>query len=184
MLLKISSFCTTHKSSVSTGFTEQIMPILRILCYNGSLFTWTVVSLTIAKFKSVWLHLFLYREHVHSHDFVWLQLVACTILLYSYNRILTEGWKPCANRGSTCTLNNFQWCAEVYFSYPPISQSLHSNGCTCYTAPSLRFFVPNGLQAYRHFFFSEGCVCDVCDRSHLPPRGSVFTAITLQLLPL
>jgi hypothetical protein len=37
MLLKISSLCTTHKSSVSTGFTEQIMPILRILCYNGSL---------------------------------------------------------------------------------------------------------------------------------------------------
>jgi hypothetical protein len=23
-----SSFCTTHQSSVSTGFTEQIMPIL------------------------------------------------------------------------------------------------------------------------------------------------------------
>jgi hypothetical protein len=35
MLLKISSFCTTHESSVSTGFTKQIMPILRILCYNG-----------------------------------------------------------------------------------------------------------------------------------------------------
>jgi hypothetical protein len=27
------------------------MPILRILCYNGSLVTWTVVSLTTAKFK-------------------------------------------------------------------------------------------------------------------------------------
>jgi hypothetical protein len=39
MLVKISSFCTLHKSSVSTGFTEQIMPILRILCYNGSLVT-------------------------------------------------------------------------------------------------------------------------------------------------
>jgi hypothetical protein len=51
MLLKISSFCTTHKSSASTGFTEQIMPILRNLCYNGSLVTWTVVGLTTAKFK-------------------------------------------------------------------------------------------------------------------------------------
>jgi hypothetical protein len=40
-----SSFCTTHKSSVSTGFAEQIMPILRD---NGSLVTWTVVRLTIA----------------------------------------------------------------------------------------------------------------------------------------
>jgi hypothetical protein len=27
------------------------MPILRILCYNGSLVTWTVVSFTTAKFK-------------------------------------------------------------------------------------------------------------------------------------
>jgi hypothetical protein len=32
-------------------FTEKIMPILRILCYNGSLVTWTVVSLTASKFK-------------------------------------------------------------------------------------------------------------------------------------
>jgi hypothetical protein len=51
MLLKMSSFCTIHKSSVSTGFTEQIMPILRILCYNGSLVTRTVVGLSTANFK-------------------------------------------------------------------------------------------------------------------------------------
>jgi hypothetical protein len=51
MLLKISCFCATYKSSVSTGFTEQIMHILRILCYNGSLVIWTVVGLIIAKFK-------------------------------------------------------------------------------------------------------------------------------------
>jgi hypothetical protein len=38
------SFCTIHKSSVSTGFAKQIMPILRVLCYNGSLVTWTVVA--------------------------------------------------------------------------------------------------------------------------------------------
>jgi hypothetical protein len=58
MLLNICSFCTTHKFSVSTGFTEQIMPILRILCYNGSLVTWTVVGLTTAKFNSVLYHLY------------------------------------------------------------------------------------------------------------------------------
>jgi hypothetical protein len=29
MLLKISSFCTTHRPSVSTGYTKQIIPILR-----------------------------------------------------------------------------------------------------------------------------------------------------------
>jgi hypothetical protein len=51
MLLKNSCFCTTHKSSVSTGFAEQIMPILHVSCCNGCLVTWTVVSLTTAKFK-------------------------------------------------------------------------------------------------------------------------------------
>jgi hypothetical protein len=56
MLLKFSSFCTIHKSSVSTGVTEQIMPILRILCYNGSLVTWTVVGLTTAMFKPLIIH--------------------------------------------------------------------------------------------------------------------------------
>jgi hypothetical protein len=50
-VIENSSFCTTHKSSVITGFAEQIMPILRILCYNGSSVPWTVVSLTTAKFK-------------------------------------------------------------------------------------------------------------------------------------
>jgi hypothetical protein len=49
----------------------------------------------------------------------------------------------------------------------------HSNGCTRYIAPSLRLFVPNGLQAY-HYVFSQGCACDFCDRSHLPSVGSVF----------
>jgi hypothetical protein len=32
-----SSYCTVYKSSVSPDFAKQIMPILRILCYNGSL---------------------------------------------------------------------------------------------------------------------------------------------------
>jgi hypothetical protein len=40
-----------HKSSVSTAFAEDIMLILHILCYNGSLVTRTVVSLTTANFK-------------------------------------------------------------------------------------------------------------------------------------
>jgi hypothetical protein len=42
-----------HKSSVSTGFAGQIMSILPILCCNGCLIIWTVVSLTTAKFKSL-----------------------------------------------------------------------------------------------------------------------------------
>jgi hypothetical protein len=54
-----------------------------------------------------------YHEHVHSHDFVSLLLVARTILLY--NRIHTECWKTCANRGPVSTLENFQWCGESCF---------------------------------------------------------------------
>jgi hypothetical protein len=54
MLLKISSFFTTHKSSVSTSFTEQIMPILRIL-----------YGLTQVKVKvKVTLRLAVYRQSV------------------------------------------------------------------------------------------------------------------------
>jgi hypothetical protein len=40
--------CSIKKFSVSPGFAKQNMPIL---CYNGSLVTWTVVRLTAAKFK-------------------------------------------------------------------------------------------------------------------------------------
>jgi hypothetical protein len=46
-----SSFYTSHKNSVSIGFRQQIMPILHILCYNGTSVTRTVVSLTTVKFK-------------------------------------------------------------------------------------------------------------------------------------
>jgi hypothetical protein len=81
MLLKILPFAQD-----TSPLSEQIMPILRLLCYNGSLVTWTVVGLTTAKFKplifSLWLHHILYPEYVHFYDFVWYLLVACTILLY------------------------------------------------------------------------------------------------------
>jgi hypothetical protein len=75
MLLKILPFALCTSPLVSTDFAKQIMPILRILCYNGSLDTLTVVILATAKFKPhiffiVWFRLFLYREHVHSHDLV------------------------------------------------------------------------------------------------------------------
>jgi hypothetical protein len=50
-VIETSCFCVAHKSSVSTGSTEQIKPILHILCYNGGLVTWMVASLTTAKFK-------------------------------------------------------------------------------------------------------------------------------------
>jgi hypothetical protein len=117
MLLKILSFAL-HTSSLSVqALQSKCMPILRIVCYNGSLVNWPIVSLTTAKFKplifSVWLRFVLCCEHVHSHDFVWLLFVACTILLH--NCIHTEGWKPCANRGPLSTLDDFQWRGEPCF---------------------------------------------------------------------
>jgi hypothetical protein len=45
------SFCSIHKFPLSPGSKKQIMFISGILCYNGSLVTWTVISLTAAKFK-------------------------------------------------------------------------------------------------------------------------------------
>jgi hypothetical protein len=60
------------------------------------------------------LHLVLYYERVHSHNFAWLLLVSFTALLY--NRIHTGGWKPRENRGPVCTLENFQWCGEPCFA--------------------------------------------------------------------
>jgi hypothetical protein len=50
-VIENSCLCTIYNSSASRGFAKQIMSILCILCYNGSLVTWTVVSLTVAKFK-------------------------------------------------------------------------------------------------------------------------------------
>jgi hypothetical protein len=50
-VIEYFSFCIIYKSSVSPDFAKQIMSILRTLCYNGSLTTWTVLSLTTAKFK-------------------------------------------------------------------------------------------------------------------------------------
>jgi hypothetical protein len=106
------------------------MSILRILCYNGSLVTWTAVSLTTAKFKPLILSFSgspcPTREHVHSHDFIWLLLVACTILLH--NRIHRENWKPCATRGPVYTLENFKYCGEtcpVYSSAARTAQKSH-----------------------------------------------------------
>jgi hypothetical protein len=42
-----------YKSFVNTGFAKQIMAVLRILLYNGSLVTWTVVSSTTANFSTL-----------------------------------------------------------------------------------------------------------------------------------
>jgi hypothetical protein len=45
------SLCTIFKSPLSPSFAKQIMSLLLILCYNGSLVTWTVISLAPTKFE-------------------------------------------------------------------------------------------------------------------------------------
>jgi hypothetical protein len=77
MLLKSSSFSTIRKSSVSTGFTEQIMPILRILCYNGSLVTWTVV-LTPTELR--WLLYPLCTDHKQNTQIIVILLLLAYLL--------------------------------------------------------------------------------------------------------
>jgi hypothetical protein len=108
-VIENSSFWAMYTSSVSTGFAERMRPILLILRYNGSLVTWTVLSLTTAKFKPL---IFSMSGFTLSYTvmILWLPLVACTILLY--NHIHMEGWKSCANRGPMCNLENVQWFGE------------------------------------------------------------------------
>jgi hypothetical protein len=64
-------------------------------------------------------------------------------------------------------------CLGITQHQPFFRELLLSNGSICHIVPSLRLF---------DFFFSEGCACDICDRSDLPPRGLVCTVFTLQLL--
>jgi hypothetical protein len=106
-VMKNSCFCTTHKSSVSTGFAEQIMPILHTLRYNGSLVTWTVVSLTTAKFKPL---IFSMPDFTLSYttnmfilmipyDFYLFPAQLCYIILYVYIYIWNvKSWVEIADR--------------------------------------------------------------------------------------
>jgi hypothetical protein len=130
MLLKICSFCTTHKSSVSTGFREQIMPILRILCYNGSLVTYTVVRFTTAKFKPLIFSMSGFALSCTTKVFILMisydLCLSSAQFCYTYNRIYTEGWKLCENRWPVCTLENFQWCGEPCFF---IGAAILRGGC-------------------------------------------------------
>jgi hypothetical protein len=79
--------------------------------------------LTAAKFKPhifcVGLRLVQCCEHFHYHDFVWLLLATCIVLLY--NHIRTEVWKTCVNCEMVCALDNCQWCGETCFAGAAIS---------------------------------------------------------------
>jgi hypothetical protein len=119
MLLKTLAFYITHKPSVSTGFAKQIMPILRILCYNGSLVTWMVVSLTTDKFKPLIFSMSGFTLSYTANVFVLMILYDFSLLPAQFCYIIViymEDWNLCANRGPVCTLENFEWCAEPCFA--------------------------------------------------------------------
>jgi hypothetical protein len=109
------SFCTIHKLSVSIRFAKQITLVSYTLCYNGSLVTWTVVSLTTAKFKPLIFCMTGFTLSYTANMFILTTLhdfyLSPPQFCYN-NRIQREGWKPCANRGPACTLENFQWYGE------------------------------------------------------------------------
>jgi hypothetical protein len=110
MLLKILPFAL-HTSPVSTGFAKEIMPILCILCYNSSLVTWTVVSLTTTKFKSL---IFFVSGFALSYTKNMFILMILSPAQFCYIIIYVQ--QLCANSGWVCTLENFQWCAEPCFA--------------------------------------------------------------------
>jgi hypothetical protein len=107
-----------NKSSVSPGFAKHITSILLIICYNGSLVTWTVVSFTAAKFKPLLFSMSGFAFFYAANMFILMFLYDFCLLpaqFFLYNRIHMEGWKSCANRGPVCTLENFQCCGEPCF---------------------------------------------------------------------
>jgi hypothetical protein len=115
-----SSFCSISKSSFSPGFAKQIMPILRILCYNSSLVTWTVVSLTTAKLKPPIFSMSSFAFSYNVNMFIFMILCDFCLLpaqfCYIIVRTHTEGWKMSANRGPVSALENLQWWGEPCFA--------------------------------------------------------------------
>jgi hypothetical protein len=93
------------------------MLISHILCYNGSLVTWKVVSLT-TKFKPLILFMSCFTLSLSANMFTLmilyvLMLVACSISLHNRK----DGkLKAYAKRGPVCPLEIFQWGAEHCFA--------------------------------------------------------------------
>jgi hypothetical protein len=93
------------------------MPILIILWCNDSLVTW-FVSLTTAKFKPL---IFSGSGFALSYaaNMVILMILYDLCLLSAQFFYITEYiwkvWKPYANGGQVCTLENFKWCGESCF---------------------------------------------------------------------
>jgi hypothetical protein len=97
------------------------------------------------------------------HDFVWLTLAVCIILLY--NHIRTEFWKPCVNPEPVWGLESCQWFEEisldVYLPQIPrhlISQVKVTLRLTVSQSVSLGFELHLGLMTRYLLFDSYGLV--------------------------
>jgi hypothetical protein len=77
---EILKVCTTHKSSVNTGLTEQIMPFLR---YKDSLVTRMVVGLTTAKFTPLILYAYIYIDAARHIENIYTVMCVFTAMLPS-----------------------------------------------------------------------------------------------------
>jgi hypothetical protein len=104
-----------YKSSVSTGVAKRFVPILRIICYNGSLVTRSVVSLPTAKFKPLIISMSGFTLSYTPNMFILMILYDFCLLPVQFYYIILYIRKLCANRWPVCTLENFQWCAEPCF---------------------------------------------------------------------
>jgi hypothetical protein len=93
------------------------MPILLILCYNGSLVTWTVVSLTAVKLKPFIFYLSGLALPCAANVFFLMILYDLCLLSaqFYYTITYTEGWKPCANRATGVRLGIFPMVLRTLF---------------------------------------------------------------------
>jgi hypothetical protein len=130
---------------------NRLCPISGSLRYNGSLVAWTVVCLTVAKFKPLMLSMSGFALSNIANIFIvnvleWLLLVACIILSYSHKR----------------TVNGKPWivllCTAPYISIGNHGECLLP-GC-CHGNMLIEPLPINGLNA------TVRCCGNVCLTSH------------------
>jgi hypothetical protein len=117
MFFNNSSCCNIQNSSVSPSVVKQIMSSFLTLCYDGSLFAWTVVSVTIAKFKPLILSMYGFALSYAANMFFLMILYdfclsaqVCYITVYTWK---IESRMQIADR--CAPLENFHWCEEACF---------------------------------------------------------------------
>jgi hypothetical protein len=87
----------TRPLSVQAQYSRACS-IISSSCYDSSLVIWTVVCLTVTKFKPLIFSVSGFAlSNVANIYLSWLLLVACIIMLYNHILVHTEVWKPCAN---------------------------------------------------------------------------------------